>query len=166
MNNCQDWGIVLTDGYFGADVRTTSCYQIISNSLPASTNVWTHVAASCNGSSATLYVNGNPVASGVANYSAAPTTSGTYIGRAYCCGGEYFAGMVDEVGIFSRPLTTLEITNIVAARQAGMCWPIGIRPIFTQPVLKPDKSIQLNFPGKVGYRYEILASTNLVNWAS
>src|SRR5882724_6206253 len=70
-------------------------------------NVWTHLAASFDGATVRLYVNGVQVASQAQTTPFAATTGTLQIGAdSY---GEFFAGRIDEVRIYNRALSAAEI---------------------------------------------------------
>ncbi len=73
-------------------------------------NTWTHLAATYDGATLRLYVNGAQVGSlattGAMNTSTNPLRIG---GNAIW--GEWFSGMIDEVRIYNRALTAAEITT-------------------------------------------------------
>jgi hypothetical protein len=73
-------------------------------------NTWTHVAATYDGATLRLYINGAQVATTSIAGSIAATTGALRIGG-NSAWGEYFAGMIDEVRIYSRVLTAAEITT-------------------------------------------------------
>jgi len=86
-------------------------------------NTWTHLAGTFDGTSLRLYVNGVVVATtpgllGPAN------TAPLKIGDSGTCGAAYggsFGGLIDEVSIYNRALTTNEVAAIYSAGAAGMC---------------------------------------------
>ena len=96
--------------YAGGANRTAE-----GTTLPA--NTWSHLAGTYDGTTLRLYVNGVQVAS--AAYSG---TIGTSSGPLRIGGnslwGEYFQGTIDEVRIYNRALTALEI-------QTDMNLPVG-----------------------------------------
>jgi hypothetical protein len=72
-------------------------------------NTWTHVAATYDATTLRLYVNGVLVSSGaIAGNQILPSNNPLRIGG-NAAWGEYFAGMIDEVRIYSRVLTAAEI---------------------------------------------------------
>src|SRR2546425_6460313 len=83
-------------------------------------NTWTHLATTFDGATVRLYVNGAQVAS-QAQTTPLTTSTGTLQigGDAYT--GENFAGLIDEVRIYSRALSVAEI-------QADMTTPVGGTP--------------------------------------
>ena len=73
-------------------------------------NVWTHLAATYDGSSLKLFVNAVQVASISLSSSIVSSTGPLKIGG-NAIWGEYFTGLIDEVRIYNRPLTAAEITT-------------------------------------------------------
>jgi hypothetical protein len=74
------------------------------------TNTWTHVAATYDGSTLRLYINGTQVATRAISGSVAATSGALRIGGNLFW-GEYFAGLIDEVRIYSRVLSGAEIAS-------------------------------------------------------
>ncbi len=86
----RDWGIVLQDGRFALNTRGPAGLAVsYINSTAAERYTWYHVLATCDGTNAYLYVNGQLVASGPSEINATPTAAGTRIGANTCC-GQYF----------------------------------------------------------------------------
>ncbi len=83
-------------------------------------NTWTHLAATYNGVTLRLYVNGSEVGSRPLGGALVASTMPLRIGGD-ALWGEYFAGRIDEVRIYSRALSPAEI-------QADMATPIGLPP--------------------------------------
>src|SRR5262249_11104070 len=102
-------------------------------------NQWTHLAASFDGSTKRLYVNGVQVASqgglGVAISDPSPTVRVT-IGSDWGFGASSarFTGHIDEVSIYNRALTLYEIADIYSADRLGK---IVAQPYFTSPSQLP-----------------------------
>ncbi len=81
-------------------------------------NVWTHLAGTFDGSTYCLYVNG--VLKGTqAGTLGPPNTAALLIGGSADC--EKFAGLIDEVSIYNRALSAVEIQVIYNADRAGKC---------------------------------------------
>jgi len=78
---------------------------------------WTHVALTYDGTTLRLYVNGAEAASNAASGTINPSSSPLWIGGNSPF-GEYFAGLIDEVRVYNRALTQLEI-------QTDMTTPLG-----------------------------------------
>ncbi len=79
-----------------------------ASSLPAKT--WTHLAATYDGATLLLYVNGAQVASRSMSDSLTVSTSALQIGGDAAF-GQYFKGTIDEVRIYNRALAPAEIQN-------------------------------------------------------
>jgi hypothetical protein len=80
-------------------------------------NTWTHLAATFDGATLRLFVNGVQVGSGALGGSLLTSTGALRIGG-NAVWGEYFSGLIDEVRIYNRALTAAEI-------QSDMTAPIG-----------------------------------------
>ena len=72
-------------------------------------NAWTHLAATYDGATMRLYINGSPIASRADAVAAAPSTGALRIGGDSVW-GEYFTGRIDEIRIYKRALSASEIT--------------------------------------------------------
>jgi Concanavalin A-like lectin/glucanases superfamily len=74
---------------------------------PLAVNTWTHLAATFDGTTVRLYVNGVQVASQAQTTPLMPTTGTLQIGaNSY---GEHFTGRIDEVRIYNQALSPSEI---------------------------------------------------------
>lgn len=108
-----DWGITMQEGRFGVLTKppgdVTITYVADAAVEPGR---WYHVAGTCDGAEAWLYVDGVLAASGPVqpNYSG---YANAQIGSEACCGGNSFPGWIKDVRIWDRPLDPAEI-------QAGM----------------------------------------------
>ena len=100
----------------------TGTYAIVSpnNTLNPLVQTWAHVAATFDGTTARLYLNGTQVASGAFAFNMAGTGSIMGIGcvagggAGYSGNGEVFLGDMDDVGIFNRALSAEEIALVMA----------------------------------------------------
>jgi len=92
----------------------------LSAPTPLSVNVWSHLAATYDGASMRLFVNGTEVASQPQTGAIIASTDPLSIGGNSFY-GENWAGMIDEVRVYNRPLTASEI-------QADMSTPITVLP--------------------------------------
>ena len=98
---------------------------------------WTHIAVVYNNKQPSLYVNGVLVGTGLTSPRSASFAS-TGLGEDGH-GYGYYSGLLDEVSIYDRPLSTVEIQGIYNASSSGKC---TMRPaIVSQP------SNQSVFPG-------------------
>jgi len=83
-------------------------------------NTWSHVAATFDGATVRLFVNGVEVSNAPASGSLMQSSNSLRIGGNGVW-GEYFAGIIDEVRIYDRALTATEI-------QADMSTPVAAPP--------------------------------------
>ena len=112
-------------------------WHVLSGPGVLATGVWSHVAVTRTGGAYTLYYNGSQVSSGAGaswTGSTAPLQFGYDPGS-----GQHFNGLLDEVSIYDRALSSNEVAAIYAAGSAGKCKPLAIT---TQP------RSQLGFWGK------------------
>ena len=100
------------------------------NALTA--NTWAHLAATYDGATVRLYVNGVQVASRAKTGTIATSTNPLQIGGDSIY-GQYFAGRIDEVRIYNRALSVAEI-------QSDMNTPL-IAPPDTQPPSAPGNLV-------------------------
>ncbi|MEI6783705.1 MAG: FG-GAP-like repeat-containing protein, partial [Verrucomicrobiota bacterium] len=129
-SQCLDWSIVLQDGQFGINLTPPgSCNTLYRSGDPVTPGQWYQVTATCDGTNASLYVNGQLRVSGAsATYTG--TAQGTRIGSHVCC-GDYFPGLMRDVRIWNRPLTASEIATNIYATLTGSepnllgYWPCG-----------------------------------------
>jgi glucose/arabinose dehydrogenase len=94
------------------------CREHLAGNSPLPLNQWSHVAAVFNDSANTytLYVNGVAVTTQSETAAPVPTTQALVFGQTGCsCGFERWRGLIDEVRIYSRPLTTGEIQADMAS---------------------------------------------------
>ena len=83
-------------------------------------NQWSHIAATLNGTTATIYING--VAAGTAVFSTAPaniTRNNCYIGKSNWGGDPNANAVFDELRIWNTAKTQVEIQNAMNAGFAG-----------------------------------------------
>lgn len=93
----------------------------LTGTNPIPLNEWTHLACSFDGSSVRLYQNGAEVASTAITPQALPSSNNLlYIGRE-SDGSRDFDGLIDEVSLYNRALSPLEIQSIFSAGSAGKC---------------------------------------------
>ncbi len=94
--------------------------SLVYGTAALAVNTWTHLAATYDGTTMRLYVNGAQVASRAQTGNIAISTNPLQIGGDSIY-GQYFAGMIDEVRIYNRALTQTEI-------QIDMNTPVGAPP--------------------------------------
>jgi hypothetical protein len=88
-------------------------------------NEWHHVTAVGNGTTLTIYLDGVLAAIGgrlTSNYGSSPYTFNIG-GSVFDATGNEFDGLIDEVAVWKRALTSNEIAALYAAGGAGMCVP-------------------------------------------
>ncbi|MGB2591015.1 MAG: LamG-like jellyroll fold domain-containing protein, partial [Candidatus Acidiferrum sp.] len=104
--------------------------QYIAGLTALSANTWTHLAATYDGSTLLLYVNGVQVVSrSISSDSVSISTNALQIGGDALY-GQYFKGIIDEVRIYNRALAPSEIQN-------DMVTPIS-QTVDTQPPTAPS----------------------------
>jgi len=131
FSDCRDWGITMVNGEFGVVVRPPGgCTLTIGSGVLASPNRWYHLVGSCDGQTAAVYVDGQRRNSSAVDPNYAGTAAGLRIGGEVCCPGNNFPGLIDEVAIYDRALSSNEIAAIYATRCVGKCM---ITVIITQP---------------------------------
>src|SRR5207245_6120185 len=87
---------------------------------------WIHLAAVVNGTSISIYVNGQFNNSVPVSHGIFPGTAPLIIGSTLFS-GSFFNGLIDEPAIYNRALSTSEIAAIYNASSAGKC-PTGPPP--------------------------------------
>jgi hypothetical protein len=90
---------------------TDGTIALTGPTMPTAT--WTHLAVTFNGETATLYVNGLPVAAG-SSPRLSPMFSQTfcYLGRSMWNGDAYFNGRIDDFRIYNHGLTGNEVYSL------------------------------------------------------
>ena len=95
--------------------------QQLSYASPLPTNQWVHVAVTLAGDTGTLYLNGGPVASGTISLNPADVFGPNMrLGRSQYGTDPFFYGLMDEVGMFDRALSEIEIRDIYRTGWVGM----------------------------------------------
>ena len=91
--------------------NTDGTLSLVGPVMPTAT--WTHVAVTFNGNTATLYVNGVPVAAGAAPM-VAPVFSQPfcYLGRSIWNGDAYFNGGIDDFRIHNHALSGSDVYSL------------------------------------------------------
>ena len=97
---------------FGGNA-TQSCTTGGTSDLPL--NTWTHIVGTSDGSTVKLFINGKLAAS-VAGTIGAQNTAPLKIGAAGTCGTYLFGGLIDEVKIFNRALSSDEVATLAGTK--------------------------------------------------
>jgi hypothetical protein len=143
----------------------TGTYAIVSpdNTMNPLAQTWAHVAATFNGTTARLYLNGEEIMSGGFALNTAGETSDMGIGcvtgggTGYSGNGEVFSGDIDEVRIYNRALSDTEIL----ATMEGEIWPYAFGPDPANGSLHPDSWATLSWsPGELAVSHDIYMGEN------
>jgi uncharacterized protein (DUF2141 family) len=138
-----EWDSATTDGlqlwcYFGqlyANIKTTSGNNNeMYSGVPMSSGVFQHVAVTYDESSgnAVLYLNGVATTTHYFGSFTPQTTFPLNIGRRTAGGwSTTFGGLIDELSIYSRALSTAEIQAIYNTGSYGKCAPAPLAPFIT-----------------------------------
>ncbi|MGA2241282.1 MAG: LamG-like jellyroll fold domain-containing protein [Verrucomicrobiota bacterium] len=106
---------------------------------------WHHVAGVYDGTNMYLYVDGTLDVSQAATGSIAQNSNALGIGKNTGGSGYFFNGMVDEISIYNRALTAIEIQTIYAAGGGGKCY--GPVPPIIPPVIISQPTNQTVYVG-------------------
>jgi sugar lactone lactonase YvrE len=113
-----------TGGYPTMGIFTNGNYNLVSSVQQLPLNQWTHLATTLNGSTATIYINGNSVGSGQVLVPGSFVRTNNYIGRSLFGGDAYANASFDEVRIWNvaRSATQIQQTMNCAltGREAGL----------------------------------------------
>ena len=88
-----------------------SVKQLSAGTQQLPINSWTHLAATYDGATQKLYVNGAPAGSRTQTGAIALSNGAFRIGGNSVWGGEYFTGYIDEVRVYNRALTQTEVAS-------------------------------------------------------
>ncbi len=97
------------------------------------TNQWTHLAGTFDGTDRRLYVNGVVKSSVYSAATGSLSQNSLNFGRDTSNTNGQFDGLIDEVSIYNRALSTGEVAAIYAASSAGKCKPPPGPPILIGP---------------------------------
>ncbi len=119
-------------------------------------NTWYHVAVTYDGTTVTLYLNGQPDGFRAVDLNTTLNANGLTIG--YRPGGSRWLGQLDEVMLFDRALAAGEIAAIYAAGGNGVCPPAS-RPGLT--LTRAGEQLLFSWPSQAGIWYQLQSATNL-----
>jgi hypothetical protein len=92
------------------EIATSSAYSIQTGSSQLAINTWTHLAATYDGATLRIYVNGIQTGSKAVTGNMLTSTGALRIGG-NAVWGEWFAGLIDEVRIYNRALSQAQIQS-------------------------------------------------------
>lgn len=128
--NYHGWILSVTNNLIPTLSVASSPYNNIfaSSSTSLALNQWYYIAATFDGTTATLYINGKAV--GSASMAGSYTASSTplTIGAASWANGDYLAGKVDEFAVYNSALSPYEVNLLstpVATDQRGGARQVG-----------------------------------------
>lgn len=111
-------------------------------------NAWQHVAATYDGSTMRIYVNGVDVAGQAQTGSIDASNQPLVIGNNIVFPGvDAFDGLIDEIELFNRSLTAAEVQSIYAAGPAGKCFPDAFQVGYAANLSRGDSSINITNTG-------------------
>jgi hypothetical protein len=119
-----DYLLAIGDGKFRGVAHCNIGDFVFPSGGSVPLDVWTHVACTYDEQSATarLYVNGEEVAAEATSPAPIPTSGADLsIGKRIGATNRNFDGLIDEVEVFDRVLSQVEIQSIVAAGVSGKC---------------------------------------------
>ena len=143
----------------------TGTYAIVSpnNTLNPLAQTWAHVAATFDGTTARLYLNGQEIMSGGFAFNTAGETSNMGIGcvtgggTGYSGNGEVFSGDIDEVRIYNRVLSEADILGTME----GEVWPYAFGPDPADGAIHPDSWATLSWsPGDLAVSHDFYMGDN------
>jgi hypothetical protein len=143
----------------------TGTYAIVSpdNTLDPLAQTWAHVAATFDGTTARLYLNGQEIMSGGFDFNTAGETSDMGIGcvtgggTGYSGNGEVFSGDIDEVRIYNRALSEADILGTME----GEVWPYAFGPDPADGAIHPDSWATLSWsPGDLAVSHDFYIGDN------
>ncbi len=100
-------------------VTTGSTLRTVTAGSALSSSAWHHVVGTYDGSNAVLYVDGAPAQTVSATGSISTNSSVWTVGRDVIGSSNYFDGIIDEVKLYSRALSDLEVKAEYDAGVAG-----------------------------------------------
>lgn len=135
-------------------LATPSGHYELGSASGIPTSTWAHVVASFDGTTGRVFVNGvqEGTDSNMSPYNYSSGASPT-IGKASWYDGLYFPGMIDDVRIYSRALSTNEVQQLYAYE--------------SQPTVSLRKALKPSFSNLfLSTNYQLQVSTDLSNWTN
>lgn len=105
-------------GGFGGNNNTTASARASNTGMYVTKGVWYKLAYTYDGTTANLYLNGKLIAATTATVTYTPTGGGLHIGREEDARGAllypyWFNGVIDEIRIYNRALSSQEIATLM-----------------------------------------------------
>jgi hypothetical protein len=127
---------------------------------------WYHLVGTYDGSAVKIYVTGKLIASAPASGAMSDYGRPLRIGAFDNLSGSdsYTPGLIDEVGIYNRSLSTNEIALLYGAGSAGKC--LTISPIILANPAVIANQFGFDVLGEPNLTVVIEGSSNLLNWSS
>ncbi len=145
---------VTPDGTPGVGATLNTGHITVSGSTSAPVGAWTFLAATYDGTSIRLYVNGDQVSSTPATGSIKASSSALQIGGDSLY-GQFFNGMIDEARIYDTALTTAQIQ---ADMSTGISYPSAPNGLSAAAVSPSQVDLSwlpaTDHTGITGYRVE------------
>ena len=107
---------------YGGGIYFLTLQHEVATQTPLPPNAWSHLAATCDGSTLCLYLNGQLVATAPGSLGASNNGPLT-LGGTLPVGSPSFGGALSEISLYQRALSAGEIQSIYAAGSAGKCLP-------------------------------------------
>lgn len=138
MKGAADYDLYTSavNNFPGTQASIAGDWRELFGPFTLATNAWVHIAGTYDGAAQRLYVNGVEVASraqtGAIRTSTNPLTIGGNVNW-----GEYFAGRLDDVRVYSRALSATEITSDMntSVGTSSVPPPVFSEKIITNPSL-------------------------------
>jgi hypothetical protein len=137
--------------------------QNLAGTTTIQPNTWYHAAVTYDGTTVTLYLNGQVENSAARFLNTFLDAKGLAIGLRP--GSAVWNGQIDEVELFNRALSQAEIQAIYNAGSAGKCAHSLLQLQITAIQHFSDGSVQLTLAGTVGSSCQVDKSGDLATWS-
>jgi hypothetical protein len=157
QNDLAEFGLILVDGALMVKLYTANGGEVsfdASNLIPGK---WHHLAAVADGSSLSLYLDGESMAVGGKPTTGYGTSTDPFnIGfGVWDASGNYFTGAIDDVAVFDRALSAVEVKNQFTASKSVTTVPVVITQPQTQTaVLGEAAALSVEVKGGAPYTYQ------------
>jgi hypothetical protein len=164
FSSCADWGITLQDGHFGVGIKPAdgSCTTTITSPESAQINTWYHVAATNDGYTVRLYINGQYQNQAPVYTNYIGTSGAVMIGSESCCASNFFIGLIDEVRIWNVACSQYQIQSHIFSPLTGS--ETGLLAYWTFEEGSGSTTTDISGHGYTGYLYGALWQTNVSEW--